>query len=521
MSEPRVAIVGGGPVGLGLAIDLALRGIRSVVLERGTELHRIPKGQNLTQRTGEHFRAWGVTEAIRAATPIPREYGNAGVVTYGKLLSAYSYDWFQRAKVGAYYHALNERLPQYRTEEVLRARARALPNVDFRTGCQVVDLAAEDGHVELTVETAAGTETLSADYVVGCDGARSRVRDWSGIKQDVDHQGPRMALLVFRSSALDRLLERFPGKSIYNVMNPAMDGYWQFLGRVDLDGGWFYHSPVPPDIEGEDYFRQHLHQMVGAEFALEFEHIGFWDLRISHASRYRKGRVFIAGDAAHSHPPYGGYGVNTGFEDARNLSWKLAATLQGWGGEALLDSYSEERHPVFKSVARDFIEAMIEDFRGFLTEYAPEKDTAAFEAAWRRRAEADDSDVTQFLPHYGGSPIVFGEAGACSGARGVHEFTARAGYHLAPQSLPGGGDVWDLLGEGFTLLDFTGDGGAGFEAAAEALGVPFRHEAIPDRALREAYGAEMILVRPDQFIAWAGDGVQVDADAILRRAIGR
>ena len=365
MAEPRVAIVGGGPVGLGLAIDLALRGVCSVVLERGTELHRIPKGQNLTQRTGELFRAWGVTEGIRAATPIPREYGNAGIVTYGKLLSDYSYDWFQRSKVGAYYHALNERLPQYRTEEVLRTRARELPQIEFRTGCKMVELRSSTEDVRLEVETETGSESLTFDYVIGCDGARSRVRDLAGITQDMDHQGPRMALLVFRSMELDRLLQCYPGKSIYNVMNPEKDGYWQFLGRFDMDGGWFYHSPIPAEAKGEDFFRQHLHDFVGTGFALEFEHIGFWDLRISHASNYRAGRVFIAGDAAHSHPPYGGYGVNTGFEDARNLSWKLAAHLQGWGSEVLLDSYSRERHPVFKSVARDFIQQTIEDFRRF------------------------------------------------------------------------------------------------------------------------------------------------------------
>ena len=167
--------------------------------------------------------------------------------------------------------------------------------------------------------------------------------------------------------------------------------------------------------------------MVGAEFALEFEHIGFWDLRISHASSYRAGRVFIAGDAAHSHPPYGGYGVNTGFEDARNLSWKLAASLAGWGSEALLDSYSTERHPVFKSVARDFIEHMIEDFRGFMAEYSPERDLQAFEAAWERRAQADDSDVTQFLPHYAGSPIVFGTPGATVWAPKAYMVSLRRG----------------------------------------------------------------------------------------------
>ena len=519
MADAPVAIVGGGPVGLGLAIDLALRGVQSVVLERGTELHRIPKGQNLTQRTGEHFRFWGVTDAIRAATPIPREFGNAGLVAYGKLLSDYSYDWFQRSKVGAYYHALNERLPQYRTEKVLRARVGELAGIDFRTGCKLTGLHASDTGVTLEVETTDGPKTLVASYVVGCDGARSRVREMSGIEQEVDHQGPRMALLVFRSPALDGLLERFPGKSIFNVMNPEMDGYWQFLGRVDLEAGYFYHAPVPEDANDESYFRTHLHDMVGAEFDLTFEHIGFWDLRISHAKTYRRGRVFIAGDAAHSHPPYGGYGVNTGFEDARNLSWKLAAALQGWGSEALLDSYSAERHPVFRSVARDFIGRMIEDFRGFMAAYAPGKDLAAFQAAWRARAEGDDADVTQFLPHYEGSPIVFGAPGAVSGAKGLHSFTAKAGHHLAPQALPDGSDIWDHLGDGFTLLNFGRKRNADFDAMAEHL-LPFTQFHLADEALAAAYEAEMVLVRPDQFVAWAGSGRHEEAGAILARATG-
>ena len=520
MTDTDVAIVGGGPVGLGLAIDLVLRGVQSVVLERGTELHKIPKGQNLTQRTGEHFRSWGVTEAIQKASPIPREFGNAGLVTYGTLLSNYHYDWFQRSKVGAYYHALNERLPQYRTEEVLRARAVELPEIDFRTGSKVVDLAVHEDAVQLEVETAGGIEEVNASYVVGCDGARSRIREMAGIKQDMDHQGPRMTLLVFRSKELDRILERYAGKSIFNVMNPAMDGYWQFLGRIDLEGGYFYHSPIPIGAEGEAYFKTHLHEMVGAEFELDFEHIGYWDLRISHATTYRQGRVFIAGDAAHSHPPYGGYGVNTGFEDACNLSWKLAATIHGWAGAGLLDTYSEERHPVFRSVARDFIGRMIGDFQDFTTKYSPEKDKHAFDAAWKARTEDGNSDVTQFLPNYAGSSIVFGAEGAESGARGTHRFKAESGFHLAPQKMPDGDEIWNALGDGFTLLSF-GDGDvSGFKAAAAARSVPLKVVQAPSTALADAYGTEMILVRPDQFVAWTGSGEALDPVAVINRVIG-
>ncbi len=522
MTDTEVAIIGGGPVGLGLAIDLALRGVTTRVLERSTELHTIPKGQNLTQRTGEHFRAWGITDAIRAATPIPREYGNAGIVTYGHLLSDYHYDWFQRAKVGAYYHALNERLPQYETERVLRARAAEFDNIRVDYGCKVTGLKQDDARVWVEFEQGNETRQITARYAIGCDGARSVTRELAGIEQAADHDGPRMALLVFRSMELDKLLERYPGKSIYNVMRPGFDGYWQFLGRVDLEGGWFCHFPVPADATADkDYFTARMHEAAGQPFALEFQHIGFWDLRISHARTYRAGRVFIAGDAAHSHPPYGGYGINTGFEDARNLSWKLAATLQGWGGEALLDSYNAERHPVFKSVSQDFIERMITDFREFLESHAPDTDRAAFEAAWNARANADDSDVTEFLPHYAGSPIAFGKPGAVSGAKGIHCFTARPGHHLAPQPMPDG-DLWDALGPGFTLIDLTDDQSLSkpFSNAADDVGIALRTVALPDAAAREAYGTDAILVRPDQFIAWTNGMTQPDPSVILRHAVG-
>jgi 2-polyprenyl-6-methoxyphenol hydroxylase-like FAD-dependent oxidoreductase len=129
-----------------------------------------------------------------------------------------------------------------------------------------------------------------------------------------------------------------------------------------------------------------LHKAVGAEFDIEFDHIGFWDLRIAVATKYRNNRVFIAGDAAHSHPPYGGYGINNGLEDVRNLGWKLAAALNGWGTESLLGSFSTERQAVFASTTKDFIGRMIRDDRAFLDAYDPEKDKAAFETAWSDRA---------------------------------------------------------------------------------------------------------------------------------------
>ncbi len=520
-----VIIVGGGPVGVALAIDLALQDMKSIVVERHDSIQQVPKGQNLTARTGEHFRRWGVTSAIRAASPIPRSYGSGGVATYDNYLSDYHYEWFNRARIVDYYAATNERLPQYRTEEVLRARAAETGKITLMRGWSFQSVEQHDHGVvvDITMTQGGDSQTISAPFLVGCDGARSPVREAVGITQTVDPHDRLMALLVFNSRQLDERLAIYGEKAIFNAISPDMNGYWQFLGRVDLDGNWFFHAPVPPGTTRENFnFEELLYKAVGAEIDVDFTYVGFWDLRLSLADTYRQGRVFIAGDAAHSHPPYGGYGINTGFEDARNLAWKLAACHGGWAGAHLLDSYTAERHPVFASTRDDFIVKSILEDRDFVDSYHPERDLAAFEAAWDRRAGGDDSLVTQYLPHYEGSPIVCGEAGAVSGATGRHGFTARAGQHLAPRPLPDEQDLWDMLGPGFTLLDLTGNADLQrrFDAATKPRGIPLEILDLADAGLLKTYGAEAILVRPDNFIAWAGSANDCDAAGIIDQATG-
>jgi hypothetical protein len=307
-------------------------------------------------------------------------------------------------------------------------------------------------------------------------------------------------------------------------MHPELNGYWKFFGRVDVGEGFFFHAPVPPDTTRDNYdFLGLLHGAAGFPFACEFDHVGFWDLRVAVAERYRVGRAFIAGDAAHSHPPYGSFGLNNGLEDAVNLGWKLAARLEGWGGDALLDSYGLERQPVFKQVGEDFIAARIRRDGEFLARYSPERDRAEFERAWEARKSDVGDRALDYEPNYEGSPAVIGPPGGVSRAHGAHVLKARAGHHLPPRRLSSGRDVFEELGRGFTLLAFGAQDGAvqAFEQAAAALNVPLKVVRDGYADGRTAYEARMILVRPDQFVAWTGDEAPGDAGRVMRKVAGR
>jgi len=520
----QVIVVGGGPVGMALAIDLGLRGVSCALVEKEESLHRIPKGQNLTQRTMEHFKSWGVEDEVRAARVMPADYPTGGVTAYGTLLGPYSYPWYRRDQVRPYYFADNERLPQYRTEAVLRERVSRLAGVDAFFGWRAAEIDQTSGGVEVVITAAAGEEhrTLRAEYAVGCDGSRSFVRDASGIGEERSEHERTMVLVVFRSRRLHELLERFDA-SFFNVLHPSLDGYWQFLGRVDVGEEWFFHAPVPPGTTPDnDEITAIIHRAVGSEFPVDYEYRGFWDLRIAIADRYQQDRVLIAGDAAHSHPPYGGYGINTGLEDARNLGWKLAARLEGWATDSLVATYDEERRPVFASTARDFIEAFIADDRAFLIRYDPDRDRTEFEAAWGGRASGSNVDVQTFEPHYEGSSIVFGPEGGETSARGSHEPAARAGHHLPPVSLSDERDLFAELGAGFSLIALGADEEAtdDFAQAALSMGIPLSVIRDTFHGGREAYRSRMVLVRPDHYVAWTSDGGSSTAEQVLSRAVG-
>jgi len=493
---------------MGLAIELGQRGIRTIVVERYLKPQPIPKGQNLTQRTMEHFHFWGAEKELRSARTIPPEYGIGGLTAYGTLLGPHSYDWLQRDLVKSFYYTANERLPQYATEAVLRQRVAQLPTVQTLYGWDAQGVTQDDEGVSLTIAQRDGNQqrTLRCAYAVAADGSRSLIREAAGITQTRTDHDRTMVLLVFRSHQLHELLKCYPGKSYYNVLQPQLKGYWKFFGRVDLGSTWFFHAPVPEGTTKDNFdFAAYVQEAVGAPFDIDFEHIGFWDLRFMLADTYRKERVFVAGDAAHSHPPYGGYGVNSGLEDARNLGWKLAAVLRGWGGERLLDSYDSERRPVFASTISDFIAKSIETDRQFLETHNPQHDAVDFEQAWQARAQGAVGEVHSFEPNYEGSPLVWGNQGHVCSAKGSHSFEARAGHHLAPALLASGRNVYEELGSGYTLLamDAKPQAVKAIQDAAAGHGLPLT--VVETAASGEAgrYNAKLVLVRPDQFVAWA------------------
>lgn len=517
----QVAIVGGGPVGVALAIALSQYGVECVVIERHRNVQQIPKGQNLTQRTMEHFRRWGIERQLRAARTLSPDQRSVGMTAYGSLLGQYRYTWLERGLVDPFYWAKNERLPQYATERVLRDHLAGFPNATTLYDWSAVDVTQDELGATVAIKSAAGRPgSVRAEFAVGCDGSRSTVRGAAGITQTFSDEERRMALLVFRSAEFEHIMERYPGTTFVNVLNPELGGYWQFFGRVDARDTWFFHAPVATDSTAKTLdLRALLARAVGQGFDFTVEHLGFWNLRFALADSYRSGRLFIAGDAAHSHPPYGGYGVNTGFEDATNLAWKLAAVLDGWAGERLLDSYDAERRPVFASTRDNFIEKSIRRDRAFLASFDPTRSAEEFAGAWEQRAHGTPDEVRRFEPNYEGSPVVACDSGRRPSALGWHENHARAGHHLAPVRLADGADAFESISGSFCLLTADPGGGGPFRTAAAALGVPLRVVIIDAESARKLESAH-VLLRPDQFVAWAGPGSGVDARHVLEDAIG-
>jgi hypothetical protein len=325
----------------------------------------------------------------------------------------------------------------------------------------------------------------------------------------------KMALVVFRSPELDQLLSGLPFSAFYNALDPKLEGYWKFVGRVNSDGEWFFHAPVPQDATKDSFdFPGYLHETVGTEFDLEISYVGFWDLRFAVADTYQSGRILIAGDAAHSHPPYGGYGINTGFEDARNLGWKLSYVLKGIAPDSLLQNYTEERQPVFQSTSKQFIEYLIEDDKRFLDQWDGNEQDLGFEDAWNSRT-TNNLTVTQYEPNYRGSRSIIDTtpADTTPSAIGEHSAIARPGHHLSPP--PDYPNFQDALGHDFVLIHSEQTNLQGLQNRINENTLPLKLLTIDEDALSR-WEADWILVRPDHFVAAKGSGSDFPPDLLSR-----
>jgi putative polyketide hydroxylase len=351
--QPRVIVVGAGPVGLTAAVQLGRAGIPTVLLERrrGTSTH--PRGHFLNPRTMELFRQWGIADEVEAAA-LPAELSlGFGWVTrmagteLGRLMVTDDPDLLAEAEKHSPSRVCS--CPQDILEPILLKAAQSYPSVEVRFEEQVVALSQGDDGVVVEIRSAAGgaTTQLQADYLIAADGSKSTIRDLVGIgRSGIDTYG-RLVSVYFKADLTPYTRGR--PYIVWWIINADTQG-----GFIALDGveRWTYNFGFDPELEDPSDFTverctEIVRQAVGdPDLQPEVRNVLVWDLSLGIADRYQSGRVLLAGDAAHHFPPTGGYGMNTGIQDAHNLVWKLTAVLRGYADPSLLHSYELERKPV-------------------------------------------------------------------------------------------------------------------------------------------------------------------------------
>ena len=349
----QVLIVGAGPVGLALAIELGQRGIPCLLIERNDRVGYAPRAKTTNVRTREHLRRWGIADKLRAASPLGMDYPSN--VVFCTRLAGPEITRFENASYCApgrnpLYSEHGQWIPQYTLEEVMRAHAATLPSVEIRFRHELRSFEQDGRHIRALVrDLARGRELqVEADYLVGADGARSLVRELIGAKLEGSYGLSRNYNVVFRAPGLAQAHGHGPATMYWQVngdapslIGPMDSGDTWFFMPTGIKEGWKLDPADAPAL---------IRQATGIDLPYEVLSTDEWVASRFLADKYRDRRVFLAGDACHLHPPFGGYGMNMGVADGVDLGWKLAAVLQGWGGARLLDSYESERRPVHELV---------------------------------------------------------------------------------------------------------------------------------------------------------------------------
>ena len=526
-----VLVVGAGPAGSALAIELGRVGVRCLVVERRTKRSPQPRAKLTNIRTMTLMRRWGIAQNVRAAAPLPPTFpSDIAFVTRltGWELARFPNAFSTTVDRSRPFPEPAQQVPQDVLEDVLRRHARTLPTITIMPGMQLDAFEQSEAGViaHASATDGEGEVQVHAKYIAGCDGARSSVRQLMGVEMPGMDLAANVSA-VLRAPTLWSLHDKARAVH-YWTSTPDAPG---ILGPLDPTELWWYHLNEAPNggILTDDEVRRSFFAAVGAEFQCEVVANSPWLAQRRIASTYRVGRAFLLGDAAHLHPPMGGYGMNMGIGDAVDLGWKLGAVINGWAGAGLLSSYEIERRPIHLRV----IEEAASNFSNNSNRYrepdlesaGPQGDMARQRVGLRIREEKAREFASigvQLGYRYEGSPVVIAD-GSDATADEVSSYipTARPG-HLAPHAwVDGERCVYDLFGPGLTLLRLSGNGdsGHGLIGAAEKDGVPLVVVDLPRPEIRELYDADLALVRPDQQIAWRGDSV-ADGVHLLDRVRG-
>ena len=521
-THTQVLIAGGGPVGLTLALELGWHGIRCVLVEQKEEFDGNPKAKTVHQRTLELFRRWGrgIPEKLRAAAPLGLEFPSH--ILYVTRLTGQLIASLREAlpvdSGNQFSPERTMRIPQSYLEPVLREEARKLPTVEFYLGWRLDSFDHDARGVRAEIVRLADNRgrQVTAKYLAGCDGGRSLVRKQLGISMRGAAASAEALGGVFRARELWKKI-CFEKAFHYNVINDDLPSL-ATVGPLALPDLWFWDlmRVDPRALDPRDVIRT----LVGQPIGFDMLYVAPWTVHNALAERYRQGRVFLLGDAAHLQPPTGGYGMNGGVGDAINLGWKLAAVLAGWGGERLLESYETERRQFHERAyeesaknfdANDLVTPGLED-----PVHGQARREALGERILRTKPVNFKSIGVTLGYRYERSPVIVPDGTpATPYETSTYLPTARPGHRAPHYWLNDGTPLFDHFDKGFTLLALQDTDTSPIENVAAKRAVPLTVLRCAEPELRDLYESNLVLIRPDHHVAWRASVVPPDPDAVI------